>query len=302
MAEEPTSSIEQDPDAQSDGTMIAIVALIGAATIWGTATIGTKAALDTLPPFALASIRWIIALSVMVPTLLNQGRRPVLDRRTMTLGFLGIAAFNFFFNFGLQRTSAANGSLISGALPVVIAALSFLILHERLPPIAFFGIALSITGIVVTVMGKSLDTSPLGNLLMFGSVITWALFSIYAREFVRGENQLAVTAGTAVFGLAMMLPFAVVELVRDGVGTIDLKVVLIVLYLGLGPSMAGILLWSFGLSRIPASQASVFSNLTPIIGILAAGIILNEPITKYHIVGAALVLTGVLLTTRPRRI
>ena len=293
------------PDAHAhhsdhDGTTIAIAALIGAAVIWGTATIGTKTALDTYAPFVLASLRWSLALAVLLPVLGWRKRRPVLDKRTAILGFTGIAAFNLFFNFGLQRTSAANGSLISGALPVVIALLSFVLLHERLPPIAFVGIAISIGGIVVTVMGKSLDTSFSGNVLMFGSVFVWALYSIYARQFMRGEDALAVMAGTALFGLVMMLPMAGYEVVADGFARPTVDVTLIVLYLALGPSLAGILFWSFGLTRIPASRASVFSNITPIVGILAAGLVLSEPITRYHIVGGGLVLVGVYLATRIR--
>jgi len=297
------TAVVAEPEVQApsrDGTAIAIASLVGAATIWGTATIGTKSALDTYPPFILASVRWMIALSVMTPTLLLRGGKPILDRRTALLGLCGITLFNLFFNFGLQRTSAANGSLISGALPVVIAFFAFLLFRERLGPIAVVGIALSIAGIVATVLGDSLDASLSGNLLIFGSVIVWALFSIYSRHYMQGEDAMAATMGTAVWGLLFMLPFAGQEFVTGDIAWPSLKVAAVVVYLGLGPSMAGILLWSFGLTRIPATQAGVFSNLTPIVGIAAAGIVLSEPITRYHIVGTILVLSGVLLTTWSR--
>jgi len=65
--------------------------------------------------------------------------------------------------------------------------------------------------------------------------------------------------------------------------------------------MAANYMWVFALTRVPASQASVFSNLTPIVGIVLAGLILDEEITKYHVIGSILVIAGVLLTTWRRQ-
>ncbi len=297
MANESTRNLS----VEHDGEALAIASLIGAATIWGTATIGTKTALESIPPFLLTELRWILAFSALFTMLWLRGKRPLLNRHTFILAILGIATFNFFFNFGLQRTSAANGSLISGALPVVIAIMSFFLLKERLPPIAWVGVCLSIVGIAVTLSGRTLDTSPLGNGLMIGSVFVWAGYSIYSRLHVRGEDAMTVTAGTAVFGLLLLIPLSLWEVVNDPMPDPTWKLTGIVLFLGLGPSLMGILFWSFGLTRVPASRAGVFSNLTPIVGIISAGLILGEPITRYHIIGGAMVLGGVLLTTLTRR-
>lgn len=299
MSDSPDTPPHHDDSAE--GRSAAILALIGTSLIWGTAALATKTVLEDYPPYVLASVRWALASAVMLVILRRRGIQPLLDRRGVVLGLTGILLFNFFFSFGLQRTSAANASLIGGALPVVIAIMSFFVLHERLAPLRWIGITLSMTGIAATVLGATLEASLLGNMLMLGSTVVWSIYTIFTRERLRGIDPMAITAGGAIYGLAMMLPFAIYESATQSMPVPDLSTIVLVIYLSFGPSMGAILLWSFALSRVPASTAGVFSNLGPIVGIIAAGIILSEPITRYHVIGASLVIAGVLLTTFRRR-
>jgi drug/metabolite transporter (DMT)-like permease len=284
-----------------EGETVAYLALVATAVIWGTTAIGIKVALETYPPFILSVGRWLISLAIMLPMMRRFGVRPILDRRTFVLGLFGILGFNAFFTLGLERTTAANGSLINGALPVVVAFLSFLLLSERLAPVRILGIVISMVGVAVTVLGATLDASVLGNVLIFGAVLSWAIYTIYNRERMKGENTMGIIAGSALFGVTMMVPLAAIEWAQETPEAPSLKLAAIILYLSLGPAMAANYMWVFALTRVPASQAAVFSNLTPIVGIVLAGLILDEPITKYHVVGSILVIAGVLLTTWRRQ-
>jgi drug/metabolite transporter (DMT)-like permease len=284
-----------------EGESVAYLALITTAVIWGTTAIGIKVALETYQPFILSVGRWLISLAIMLPMMRRFGIRPILDRRTFVLGLFGILGFNAFFTLGLERTTAANGSLINGALPVVVALLSFLLLGERLAPIRISGIVISMIGVAITILGATLDASVLGNVLIFGAVLSWAVYTIYNRERMKGENTMGIIAGSALFGVAMMIPLAALEWAQETPETPTLKLAAIILYLSLGPAMAANYMWVFALTRVPASQAAVFSNLTPIVGIVLAGLILDEPITVYHVVGSILVIAGVLLTTWRRQ-
>jgi drug/metabolite transporter (DMT)-like permease len=288
-------------DDQQDGRSSAILALLATSVVWGTAPLVTKTVLEDYPPYVVATIRWGIAVAILLVLLRRKGIRPILDRRGAFLGLTGILLFNFFFSFGLQRTSAANASLIGGALPVVIAVMSFFLLRERLAPVRWLGIGLSMVGIAATVLGATLEASLVGNLLMLGSTVVWSVYTIFTRERLRGEHPMAITCGGALYGLAMMAPFAIWEAATNPMPAPDLGMVTLIIYLSIGPSMGAILLWSFALARVPASTAGVFSNVAPIIGIIAAGVILSEPITRYHVVGAVLVVAGVLITTYRRR-
>jgi drug/metabolite transporter (DMT)-like permease len=284
-----------------EGESVAYLALITTAVIWGTTAIATKVALETYQPFILSVGRWLISLVIMLPIMRHFGVRPILDRRTFVLGMLGIFGFNAFFTLGLERTTAANGSLISGALPVVVAFISFLVLKERLAPLRVIGITVSMIGVAVTVLGATLDASVLGNVLIFGAVLSWAIYTIFNREKMKGENTMGIISGSAIFGVLMMIPLAAIEWAQETPEAPTLKLAAIILYLSLGPAMAANFMWVFALTRVPASQAAVFSNLTPIVGIALAGLILDEAITRYHVVGSVLIIAGVFLTTWRRQ-
>jgi drug/metabolite transporter (DMT)-like permease len=284
-----------------EGESVAYLALITTAVIWGTTAIATKVALETYQPFILSVGRWLISLVIMLPIMRHFGVRPILDRRTFVLGMLGIFGFNAFFTLGLERTTAANGSLISGALPVVVAFISFLVLKERLAPLRVIGITVSMIGVAVTVLGATLDASVLGNVLIFGAVLSWAIYTIFNREKMKGENTMGIISGSAIFGVLMMIPLAAIEWAQETQEAPTLKLAAIILYLSLGPAMAANFMWVFALTRVPASQAAVFSNLTPIVGITLAGLILDEAITRYHVVGSVLIIAGVFLTTWRRQ-
>jgi drug/metabolite transporter (DMT)-like permease len=284
-----------------EGETVAYLALITTAVIWGTTAIGTKVALETYQPFVLSAGRWLISLGILLPAMHRFGVKPILDRRTFVLGLFGILGFNAFYTLGLERTTAANGALLNGALPVVVAFLSFLWIGERLAPVRIIGIVISMIGVIGTVLGATLDASVLGNVLVFLAVLSWAIYTIYNRERMQGENTMGIIAGSALFGVAMMIPLAAVEWVQETPEAPSLKLIAIILYLSMGPALAANYLWVFALTRVPASQAAVFSNLTPIVGIALAGLVLDEPITRYHVFGSILVIFGVLLTTRRRR-
>jgi drug/metabolite transporter (DMT)-like permease len=278
----------------------AYLALLATATIWGTTPVGAKSALDTYSPFTLSIGRWLIALAVILVLMRRAGVRPILDWRTGVLGLFGIFGFNAFFTFGLERTSAANGALLGGALPVVVAVISFLVLGERLSPLRWSGIAMSMVGVAVTVLGATLDASVLGNVLVFCAVLSWAIYTIFQRQRLRGEPIMGIISGSAMIGMVLMIPFAVAEWLGGAPPAPSLGLAVVILYLSLGPALAANYMWVFALGRVPASLAAVFSNLAPIVGIVAAGVILDEPITRYHVLGGLLVIIGVLMTTLRR--
>ena len=112
---------------------------------------------------------------------------------------------------------------------------------------------------------------------------------------------MGIIAGSALFGTLMMLPLAAAEWLQETPPSPDLGLVAIIVYLAIGPAMLANYLWVYALKRVPASQAAVVSNLTPVVGIAAAGIVLSEPITRFHVIGSVLVICGVLLTSWRRR-
>jgi drug/metabolite transporter (DMT)-like permease len=93
----------------------------------------------------------------------------------------------------------------------------------------------------------------------------------------------------------------IVELVISGIGPISFGDVLMMLYLSLGPSAAAYLLWSYGLTHVEASQAAVYGNLMPLVGVVLAALLLGEAITWVILAGGLAIVGGAwLATSRPR--
>ena len=277
---------------------IAIASLSSAAIIWGSAAVGAKAALRDFPPFVLAELRGLIAIACLWPLRRRSGDAPASGRGVALLGLTGLFLFYFFYSFGLKHTSAANGTLIGGGTPVIVALLSAAFLGERLVRRKAVGIAVSLAGICFIVSsGAKLDGSLVGNLLIVGSMLSWASYTTISRKLVGGGGSLGILVGTAIYGLLMMAPAAVVELFVSDFGTITPGSIILLLYLALGPSAAAYLLWGYGLSKIEASQAAVYGNLMPMFGVIAAAVFLDERITLTHVIGGACIIAGVSIAT-----
>jgi len=278
----------------------AMLAMVTAAVLFGTAAVPAKKALERVPPFVLAELRWMIALGIILAVLRHRGERPVFDRIVWPLGLTGLVLFYLFYSYGLRHTTAANATLIAGGGPVLVALLAAVFLHERVTRTKALGIAASLVGIAVIVSGgTSLDASLTGNLLIVGSATSWAVYTVLGRRTFATSNPLALLAGIAVAGLILMLPIALYESYREGLSQITALDFLFIIYLAIGPSAMAYMLTGFALSHLEASQAAVFGNIMPFAGALAGYLFLDEHIGVEHFVGGAFILLGVWLATRP---
>lgn len=280
-----------------------LLALGLACLLWSTTYVAAKPLLAVVPPMLLALIRFLLAGFILVPIGLRQGG-PLPGRRALlALGLFGVAGFYVCFNLGLRLTSASAAALIQGGGPAVTAVVAFCLLGERLRPLAVLGLALSAVGIALIVVGGGsggAGAAPLlGGLLIFGSAVSWAFYTVLCRQLA-GYPPMRLTAAGALAGTAMLVPLATLEATQVGVGPATAATWLTVVYLAVGPSALAYLLWSYGLQAISANQAGAFLNLIPVLGLVLAALVLGEQPEPLALAGGALVLLGVSLTTRSR--
>lgn len=273
-----------------------------AAVFWGSAAVAAKTVLQRMPPFVLAEIRWLIALGIILPLLVRSRERPLLDRNAALLGMTGLALFYLFYSYGLRRTTAASATLIGGGTPVVVALLSATFLGERIGARRRIGIMVSLVGVAAIVFaGDAIGGSRTGNLLMVCSSLSWAVYIVLGRRVLASARPIAVLAGTALFGMLFMLPPALAEIAQGQVHRLEPRDLVLVLYLAVGPSALAYLLWGFGLARTEASQAAVYGQLMPLIGVVSAAVFLGETIGPIQLAGGAAIVAGVWLSTSARR-
>lgn len=287
----------------SEGVLAAL-ALVAASVIWGSSFVATKPLLDSVSPLSVATLRFAIAVAVLWPLVLRTGRRPALGRLPALMGFLGVFLAYTCQNVGLAHTSATNAALIQGGIPVMTALLAGAVLRERLTAPILAGIGFSLVGVAAVVLGGGggeLGIAALGDGLVLISGLAMAAYLVVGRRVYATRDPLAVVAGVAFYGLLFLLPASAAEVALGGVVRPDAGDLLGLLYLGAGASGLGFLLWAYGLSRLEAGRAAVFANLTPLVGVMLAVVILGEPLSSAHILGSVLILGGVWIAARPAR-
>ena len=280
---------------------LAALALVGANAMWGASIVGGKLVLDHVPPLTLALVRCLVAVAVLLPLLRLRGGRPALGREPALLGLTGVALFFLCYNLGLRATTATNATLIlDGGEPFLTALLAAALLGERLTGRRLGGIATALAGIATIVLlgqGATLDLGlrALGDLLMLGSALAWAAYTVLGRRAFASAGLLEVVAGASLYGALFLLPAAAVELAVVGIGAVTASDLLLILYLGAGCSGLAYVLLGYGLRHLEAGEAGAFGYLAPVTGLGAAVLVLHESVTAGQAAGAALIVGGVWL-------
>ncbi len=273
------------------------------ATIWGVNFSVVKIGLRHMEPLAFNAVRVVLAGLTLLA--IARARGAVLPPRRqlwalLALGVLGHGLYQVLFVEGMARTRAGNASLVMAGTPVLIAILGRLRGVERLQARGYAGIVLSIAGIGAVMSGTAVqrpgDAAITGDLLILASSSSWALYTVLLKPYTHHVDGVQVSALTLIGGA---LPLSVVSL--PAIGRTDWTALPAeawgaVLYGALFALVIAYLIWYRGIRLLGPTRTSMFSNLQPIIAVLVAWIALGENPTAAQGLGAAAVLSGLLLT------
>jgi drug/metabolite transporter (DMT)-like permease len=165
------------------------------------------------------------------------------------------------------------------------------------------GICLSLVGIIILVTGDpqvtwTLEGRLLGNLLIFGAVISAALYMVCVRHLGQEISGLEITVMQFIYGTILFLPAFFLELPDMKWSAVTSHSLLAFAFLVLFATIGGFLCYNHALTRIQASRAGVFINGIPVVTAFGAWAMLGEMLTPLQISGGLLVLCGVYLTNR----
>jgi drug/metabolite transporter (DMT)-like permease len=290
----------------SHGRPLSIFLLALAMLWWGSTFVVTKGGLDEVPPMRFALLRFTVASLLLIGAALARGGLSRLPRPapwgTLALMTLtGIAAYYVAFNLALTYTSASQGALVQSSSPAVTAIAAVWLLGERVTGRRLLGIVLAIAGVLLIVVRGAPDANApaplLGNVLMFGTVVLWAVYTVFAKRLANAD-PVVVLAIVSSLGTLMLIPPALVEAARTPLTAISRESWLRIIYLGVFPSAAGFLLYSRALRDLDATYAGIFINLVPLIGVVSGVLILGDSISPVALLGGALVLLGIWASSK----
>ncbi len=284
----------------------AYAAAVGMTVAFGLSFVATKYALRGFEPLLLALLRFSLAGGILwVVWRLRRGPERVSRGeigRLAALGFISLTVYFSFENLGIARTSASEAAILIATIPLFVVILNTFTLRERNTARQWAGIALSFAGIAALVLlgggesGGGSGGGLTGNLLVLAASLSAAVYSILARRLLVSRPALFVTTFQNLFGALFMLPLALAEAALVGVRQPTPGAAGGVLFLTVVCSITAYLLLNYAFRFIPASKVAVFINLTPIVAVASAYVLLGERFTPEQAAAAVVVVAGVWLT------
>ncbi|WP_394234069.1 EamA family transporter [Pseudomonas anguilliseptica] len=277
---------------QPKDLLLALVVIV----VWGMNFVVIKIGLHEMPPMLLGALRFLLAA---FPAVLFIKRPQIPLRWLLAYGVtISLGQFAFLFSAMSVGMPAGLASLVLQSQALFTLLFAVLLLGERFRLANLFGLLVAAGGLLlIGSQGNCLMTLA-GFLLTLCAAAMWALGNIVTRKL--GKVNLV---GLVVWGsLVPPLPFFALSWLLEGPEVIEtalrgfsLDTLLVLVYLAFGATILGYGLWSRLLSRYPASQVAPFSLLVPVVGLTSSALLLDERLSSLQLVGALLVMLGLLL-------
>ena len=272
----------------------------------GNAIVGRLAA-GHIPPVTLSFLRWFLAfLILLLPAWKHLARDWAAIRARLgimiVLSVTGISVFNTMQYWALEHTSALNTLLLQSASPLFVAIWSLILLGVRLTLAQAGGIVLSMAGVLVILLHGDLTALASiafnkGDVIFTVAIIIFGLYSVLTlkRPNIHGLSFVGFTFGASA---ACLIPPLIWELVSRPPMRLNTENLLTLFYVAVFPSIVAYLCFNRGVQLIGANRAAPFFHVVPVFGSAMAIAFLGERLQAYHVIGFALVLTGVFVASR----
>ncbi len=278
-----------------------------AVCLWGLAPVATRSLVHELAPLPLLTLRQLLAAGVLLPWAVPALRR--IDARDLprfiVAGLLGMVGYNLPVTVGLQWLPASSAGLLLATEPVWVLVIGLVFLGERAGPRVLAGTGVALAGVAVIAGPAALSPGSgtravAGAALVLLATLAFGGYMVVLRPLSQKYGPVSATATSSVAGALPYLALA---------GTawpprLSPPAGAELLFLALGSTVAGMLLWNLAVVRGGAGISRLL-YLEPVVSVLGAMVFLGEQVTAAVLAGGVLVIAGVLMTgdgmARPRR-
>jgi drug/metabolite transporter (DMT)-like permease len=282
------------------GLALLLLTVIG----WGSNWPAMKLLLAELPPFSIRVASGSLGTAILFGIALARAERLAVPRavwgRLVLASLLNVTAWMGLASFSLLWLAAGEATIVCYTMPVWTGLFAWWLLGEPPGLRRVLALALALTGLGVLVLGRGvaagLESLP-GVGFALGSAVLFSLGTVVGKRWPLGLPPASGAAWQIAIGMAPLLLGAILFERPDPSALSPLAWGLLV-YGGLGPLGLCYLGWFAALRRLPAAAAASGTLITPVVGVLAAALVLGEPLGLREVLALSLTISGVVLALR----
>lgn len=278
--------------------------------LWGSTYLGIRIAIETMPPFLMAGVRFLIAGAIVYAwARLRGAERPSRAhwRSAAIIGALLLVIGNGGVTWAEQTVPSGITSLLVCTVPLWMVMLNWLMYGGERPTLGVsLGVALGLAGVLVLIgpdeIARGGGVNLKGALVLFAVQGFWAVGSLWSRHAALPKSPFLAIGMEMLAGGAMLVGLAAVtgELARFDVTAVSARSVAAFLYLIVFGALIGFTAYLWLLQVSTPARVSTHSFVNPIVAVFLGWAILSEPVTTRTVVASAIILAAVALITLTR--
>ena len=294
----------------NNSKLLVVLAFFAIYVIWGSTYLFNKIAVTELPPFFLASIRFISAgVLIMIISKILKYKIAITKKQflnTLIAGFLFLVYGNGVFVWALRYVDSGFAALLAATQPLFVLFLMRLIDRKPMQKKSIIGVLLGLLGMYLLVSQKNIATSEgsvLGIFMIFTCVLSWSYGSVFVskadlpKNFFVSTGYQMLTAGTLLFFGSILFKETWVSPL-DWSEDVKLSMAFLIFFGGIVAFTS----FNYLLKNVSTEKVATSAYINPIVAMLLGWYVLDERLSLQSIIASAVLLTGVyFINSRKRR-
>lgn len=276
--------------------------------IWGVTFIASKILLETFTMIEILLIRFVLGFILLyIIDAFRKERKEsknkfsLRDEITFFLaGGTGVTLYYALETFALTKTSASNVGILVSLAPITTAIMALIWLKsEKFKLVYLYGFVIAFIGVVLVITnGTQFEGfSVAGDMLAIMGTLAWASYSLLLKRIdTKKYHIITYTKKIIMYGIITLIPIALYDNISLSLSEFTFLHISLFLFLGLGASALCFVFWNYAVDHLGVYKTSAYIYASPIVTLISAFLILQEPITIFAIIGSLCIITGLYIS------
>lgn len=285
-----------------------VLAFAAVYVLWGSTYLAIRLAIETLPPFLMSSIRFLLAGAILFSWAVLKGERFIPPRRTwgraLVIGGLLLLAGNGGVSWAEKYVASGLAALLVATVPLWVVVLNWALTRQRPNSKVLLGILIGLVGVAMLVgdglrsNGHSVLSLVAGGVVLF-SAFCWAAGSVYSNHRPLDVSTSMAAGMQMLAGGALLFVFALAvgDFQRLNLANASWTSISAFFYLIVFGSLIGFTAYSWLLNNVTPARAATYAYVNPVVAVFLGWLIASEPLTSRMLLAAAVIIGSVVLIT-----